>query len=245
MNWREIIKLVLQILSILLGLTAGFAASQMRGCGSCPYEPPPGPIPCPPWTPPPQPVPPPPGAADAINATAKFRTGNTGCTATVVGPRRSDGKWDVLIAAHCVSGVGTKGRLYFKDGREVSVTVRVIARGPDLCWMVTDESINLPYALLAKDLPQIGTRVWHQGYGVDRPGNRETGQVVSGESQSGQLSMKLSVSSGDSGSGIFREDTNELVSVVCCYGQGKTYGGSCVQAERLRGAADYLVVEED
>jgi hypothetical protein len=53
------------------------------------------------------------------------------------------------------------------------------------------------------------------GYGVDKPGNKETGHMVSGPDGNGQLRMNLSVSSGDSGSGTIRADTGELVAVVC------------------------------
>jgi hypothetical protein len=79
-----------------------------------------------------------------------------------------------------------------------------------------DEIVDLPYALIAAKNPEPGTAVWHMGYGVDKPGNREDGTVAEPENAQGQLRMILSVSSGDSGGGIFRADTNELVSVVCC-----------------------------
>jgi hypothetical protein len=54
------------------------------------------------------------------------------------------------------------------------------------------------------------------GYGVDQPSNREDGIPPRRRRWQHQLRMVLSVSSGDSGGGIFRADTNELVSVVCC-----------------------------
>jgi hypothetical protein len=86
-----------------------------------------------------------------------------------------------------------------------------------VAWCVTDDEIaDLPYALIAAKNPEPGTAIWHMGYGVDKPGNREDGTVDERENAQGQLRMSLSVSSGDSGGGIFRSDTNELISVVCC-----------------------------
>ena len=40
--------------------------------------------------------------------------------------------------------------------------------------------------------------------------------MTAGPDSNGQLQFRLSVSSGDSGSGIFRADTGEVVGVVCC-----------------------------
>jgi hypothetical protein len=201
--------------------------------------------PCPPVPPtppvPPKPDPKPPGGGklDPVNALGRIRFGNAGCTATVIGPRRPDGRWDVLTAAHCVSGVGQRGTLTLKDGRTLGLRVVAHHRTPDVAWCVTEEEVaDLPYALIAAKNPEPGTPIWHMGYGVDRPGNREDGTVVEGENGQGQLRMNLSVSSGDSGGGIFRSDTNELVSVVCCTsGMGRKasmWGCSAEVAQRTR-----------
>jgi len=157
------------------------------------------------------------GKLDPVNAIGRIRFGNAGCTATIIGPRRADGKWDVLTAAHCVNGVGAKGRMQLKDGRSFGLTIVVHQREPDLAWAITDESIgDLPYAELAEKSPPPGTKIWHMGYGVDRPGNREDGTVADWPNQRGQLRMILSVSSGDSGGGILRDDNNQVISTVCC-----------------------------
>ena len=168
---------------------------------------------------PPKPDPKPPGDGKLAPAAAlgRIRFGSAGCTATVMGPRRNDGRWDVLTAAHCVSGVGQRGTLTLKDGRSFGIRVVTHHRSPDVAWCVTDDVVaDLPYALLAKENPAPATAIWHMGFGVDRPGNREEGTVSDRENSQGQLRMDLSVSSGDSGGGIFRADTDELVSVVCC-----------------------------
>jgi hypothetical protein len=182
------------------------------------------------------PKPPGDGKLDPVNALGRIRFGNAGCTATVIGPRRPDGRWDVLTAAHCVSGVGARGTLTLKDGRSFGIRVVAYHKTPDVAWCVTDDEVkDLPYALIAESNPPVDTPVWHMGFGVDKPGNREEGEVESGEDANGQLRMRLSVSSGDSGGGIFRSDTNELVSVVCCTsGMGRKVSMWGAAAEVIR-----------
>jgi hypothetical protein len=200
--------------------------------------------PVPPVPPKPDPKPPGDGKLDPVNALGRIRFGNAGCTATVIGPRRADGKWDVLTAAHCVSGVGARGTLTLKDGRTFGIRVVAHHKTPDVAWCVTEEQVaDLPYALIAAKNPEPGTAIWHMGYGVDQPGNREDGTVADRENAQGQLRMTLSVSSGDSGGGIFRDDNNELISVVCCTsGMGRKvsmWGCSAEVAQRTRpGASD-------
>jgi hypothetical protein len=192
-----------------------------------------------PATPDPKPIPPPETKPNPTQALGKIRFGNAGCTATVIGPRRPDGKWDVLTAAHCVTGEGQRGTLTLKDGRTIAIKVVAHHKTPDLAWCVTEESIaEVPFALLAEKNPEVGTAVWHMGYGVDKPGNREDGSITAAENGDGQLRMTLSVSSGDSGGGIFRTDTSELVSVVCCTSgmaqKVSMWGGSVEQARKTR-----------
>lgn len=184
---------------------------------------------------PPPPVDPP----DPVAATVKLRFGNSGCTATIVGPRRPDGRWDVLTAAHCTGNLGSKGTITLKNGQSLAVTVTARATGPDLAWLVTDLVLEkLPFATLAPANPAPGTPVWHMGYGTDRPGNREEGTVTRGPDSNGQLQIHLSVSPGDSGSGIFRADTGELVAVTCCTSSlarpGAMWGGASTTAIPLR-----------
>ncbi|MFM7148741.1 MAG: trypsin-like peptidase domain-containing protein [Gemmataceae bacterium] len=182
-----------------------------------------------------KPAPPSTERPDPVGATGRLRFGNAGCTATLIGPRRDDGRWDVLTAAHCTGAVGSTGTLRLSDGRTLSVTVTARDTQADLAWLVTERvEGTLPHAVLARSVPAEGTAVWHQGFGVDRPGNRETGRILATASPRGQLALRLSVSSGDSGSGIFREDTGELVAVVCCTSGSTTYAGSSVSALSLK-----------
>ena len=197
-------------------------------------------------TPPTPPAPKPgSGKLDPVNAIGRIRFGNAGCTATVIGPRRADGRWDVLTAAHCVSGVGARGTLTLKDGRTLGLRVVAHHPTPDVAWCTTDDEIaDLPYAIIAEKNPEPGTKVWHMGFGIDRPGNREEGVVVEGEDARGQLRMLLSVSSGDSGAAIFRSDTDEIISVVCCTSdigrKVSMWGGSTeiIRRTRPKGAND-------
>jgi len=186
---------------------------------------------------------------DPANALVKVSFGNAFCTATIVGPRRKDGRWDILSAAHCLRGVGAEGTMRLKDGRTFRIRCVVHQPDPDLAWLITDESIpDLPFAVLAADNPPVGTAIWHAGYGVDNPGNREEGTVASGEDSRGQIRMILSVSSGDSGGGIFRADTNELVSTVCCtsrLAQKVSMWGASTRAIRAARPKDSLPFGEE
>lgn len=191
----------------------------------------------PPATPPA--TPPDKGKADPSAATGAIQFGSSGCTATIVWPRRADGRWDILTASHCVSRLGQEGMFRSKDKKTYRVRVEALDRKADLCWLVTVDKVeSLPYAKLAVEVPKVGAKVWHNGFGVDKPGNIERGEVVTSEDGNRQTAFRLSVSSGDSGGGIFREDTGELLAAVCCTkAKGRTapmWGGSCTRAAELR-----------
>ena len=197
---------------------------------------------CPPGAerpPPGPPVPPviekPSPKADPVNARARITFGTSGCTATVIHPRRKDGRWDLLTAAHCVRAVGQKGTAVMAGGRKLAVTVTAHAREPDLCWLRTDESADdLPFAVLAKELPPPGARIWHMGYGVDRPGNKETGTYVGPSRYAGMIRVDISMSSGDSGSSFFREDNGESIGTMFGTINRLGHGGDCVTAWKIR-----------
>jgi hypothetical protein len=162
------------------------------------------------------PEPPAPPKANPQDAIANVYLGRSRCSCAAIGPRRSDGRWNVLCAEHCTSGRGQKGVMVLRDGREIPVTVASVAGAADWCWLVTDQPAELPHLLLASENPPVGTKVFHMGYGVDRPGNREDGEVIGMDTRRNQLQFRLSVSSGDSGGPIIRSDTGEVVSCVCC-----------------------------
>lgn len=177
---------------------------------------------------------------DIRAAIGRVRFGNAGCTATVVHPRRPDGRWDVVCAAHCVSDVGQTGAIELKDGRTVALVVTVIDRRADISWFATVSKTidSLPSAILATSTPPPGTPISHSGYGFDQPGNEEHGTVAGPLTPDGQLPCDLSVSSGDSGGSIYRRDNKEIVATVCCTtriaGFARMYGGGCVRAGQLR-----------
>lgn len=177
---------------------------------------------------------------DPEQATARIQFGTSGCTATVMWPRRADGAWDLLTASHCTGGVGSRGTVTLKDGRKLAVITTVRNTDCDLSWLRTESTKEekMPYALLAERDPEVGVKVWHCGYGVDKPGNVERGQVDGPLSPDGQLRFVLSVSPGDSGGGIFREDNGHLVSSVCCTTAFARhvvmFGGGASRARALR-----------
>lgn len=188
----------------------------------CPVSPPgAAPAPVPPSVPPATiPSPLPPAAAprlDPLAAIGRIQFGNAGCTATIIGPRREDGRWWVLTAAHCVRHQPANGNMKLRDGRSFGLKRIAVDPVSDCCWCVTvGAPAQLPFTFVQKTNPASGTRVWHAGFGVDKPGNREDGTIIDGPTSDGQMRMRLSVSSGDSGGGIINAETGELISCVCC-----------------------------
>lgn len=175
----------------------------------------------------------------AEDAIGQIRFGNKGCTATVIGPIHSNDLYvDVLTAAHCVN-VGEQGVMKLKDGRTLSV--RCVARNPaaDCAWLRANKPADdIPYLLLADELPPAGSKVWHQGYGIDKPGNRENGSFQGIANRGLQCQYHLSVSPGDSGGGIVLADGERVLSPVCCTtrlsGPGTVYGATPQQCRELR-----------
>lgn len=207
-----------------------------------PVPPPAAPTAPEPTVPPaPAPKPPEPGP-DVLNAICRIQSGNVGCSATVIGPRRADGRYWVLSAAHCVRAPGQHWTMIFRDGTRAGAIVASIDKESDCCWMLTEgNSQTLPYALLADRSPEVGEPVWHAGYGVHIPSNREDGTVTAGPDSNGQIRFRLSVSSGDSGGGIVADRAGRVVSCVCCTtAPGRVadvWGASVERVRRLQGVA--------
>lgn len=204
------------LLASFIGVILTLASSWLAGRGplGVPVEPPQGvqPMPPAPQTPPALPRPAP--RLDAVQALARYSAAGTGCTCTILGPTPRKGYVAVLTAHHCVGRVGRNFDVILKDGRRFKAICIASDAQADCALGVikTDESV--PYAKIAADDPEPGVKVWQAGYGVGKPEKRYDGTVVSvGQAQT---MMKIAFFSGDSGGGIFRDDTNELVSVVCC-----------------------------
>lgn len=191
---------------------------------------------------PPRPGPPPEPQPNVPAAIARIQFGSAGCTTTIIGPRRGDGRYWCLTAAHCVGSVGQRGRMTTLDGRTLGVVVVALNRTSDACWLVTDSaSESLPFALLAEDTPAAGSKVWHAGYGIDKPGNRESGTFVGGPDGNGQVRFRISVSPGDSGGGIVLDAQSRVLSCVCCTtnlgGVGDVWGAGPRAIAALRATA--------
>jgi hypothetical protein len=219
-------------------LAAALAAAAATWFGFVPPKPAPLPA-APPIDSPATPPPPPTVTPDPVGAIARIQFGNSGCTGTVIAPRRPDGRWDVLTAAHCVSTRGQHGTIRFRDGRASGVVVTAIDRTSDCAWLVTESNETFPFAVLAPTDPLPGDEVWHHGYGIDKPDNREDGVVVAPANAQGQIEFRLSVSSGDSGGAIALNRNGQVVGAVCCTtarGQvARVWGCSPTSAARLRG----------
>jgi hypothetical protein len=231
----------------LLAQFAAFALAFLAARYGIPVPPPvipPGAIPAPIINLPPPEFPLPekqkPGAVpNPAAAICRLSFTGVGCTATVIGPRRPDGRWWVMTASHCTKAVGQHGTIRFLDGRVTGVVVASRNPTPDVAWLVTEaNSEDFPFALLAVSSPPVGTAIWHAGYGVDTPGNREVGEITALPDSNGQLRFTLSVSSGDSGGAIVSNERGEVVSCVCCTSaRGKkaaTWGTSPEAALRAR-----------
>lgn len=199
----------------------------------------------------PAPMPPGPeqqgGKADAAAAIVRLSFKGVGCSATVIGPRRPDGRWWVLTAAHCSESPGQHGTIRFLDGRTAGVVVQSRDVKSDCCWMVTESnSETYPFALLAARSPAVGDPVWHASYGVDRPGNKERGQVSALPDDNGQVRFLLSVSSGDSGGGIVVDSAGDVVGAICCTsarGQ-KASVWACSPEAALRAQPTVMVLDD-
>jgi len=175
----------------------------------------------------------------AEDAITRIRFGNAGCTATIMAPvRDEDETIDILTAAHCVT-VGAKGKMYLKDGRELDVVCVTRNAAADVAWLRAARPPGfVPSLSLADDVPPVGTRVWHQGYGIDAPGNREDGTVVTVSADRLKVQFSLSVSPGDSGGGIVTDDDSRVVSPVCCTTafakRADVWGGTPAAAAAIR-----------
>lgn len=197
----------------------------------------------PPTPPPPVVVPPPaidPPPQPQIDKTiARIQIGRSGCTAALVGPRRVDRRYNLLTAAHCVGRVGDRGTYFAQDGSRLAFEITAMDKRSDCAWGVTDPTDKAyPFAELADDEPEPGVSVWHAGYGVDRPGNREFGTVVQAGLPDGKTHFNLNVSSGDSGGAIVHAGTGRILSVVCCSDGGgrmaNVYGAGVTAIRTLR-----------
>jgi hypothetical protein len=131
------------------------------------------------------------------------------CSATAIAQLGED--VTLVTAAHCVSRIGQKIRVTPRNNSAFDAYVVAIDRDADLSVLRGKSKGKLNTVGLAKAI--VGEKVWHCGFGVDKPGNIEKGYVV-------QLGRKqnvyyLNVSSGDSGGGIFNYK-GEWLGAVCC-----------------------------
>jgi hypothetical protein len=96
---------------------------------------------------------------DPWNAICKMIMDDGYCSATIVGPRRSDGRWHVVSAAHCLRRVGQSVQLVTRSGISINATCVAINRTADCAILVTEHYDSLPYCLIADAVPPIGSAV--------------------------------------------------------------------------------------
>jgi len=197
----------------------------------------------PPVVPPdqPLPVPPSPGAPgrpprpepklDAVQALARYSADGVGCTCTVLGPTPKQGYVAVLTANHCVGRVGRRFSVILKDGRRYEAICIATDREADCALAVIKTDDSMAYAKIAQVDPEPGVKVWQAGYGVGKPEKRYDGVVT--KIGPAQTAMNIRFFSGDSGGGIFRDDTNELVSVVCCTNGPQGWGATVKRIRQM------------
>lgn len=209
-DWRQVIIAVCTAIIAALG-----GSSMTLGLVGCPGVIPPAPPP-PPQADPPAPPPP----SDPVEAVGKVIRPGVMCSGTVVGPRRDDGRWWIVTAAHCFErggGVGTRCTYITRGGTSIPSSVVAVNAQSDVAILVTDERFErLAYVRVASATPPKGTSVYHVGFGQDRPGNKEEGQVIGVMPTRRMVSYRLSASPGDSGGGILLTGGGELLSPVCC-----------------------------
>jgi len=177
--------------------------------------------------------------SDPVAAIGRLAMGNTGCTGTITGPiGRRDERIRILTAAHCIK-VGQTGTMALKDGR--TFPFKCVSRDPlsDCAWLIADRPKGkIPFARMAFAPPTVDSPVWHQGYGIDKPNNREAGRYLGQAANGSQLRYRMSVSPGDSGGGIITTASGEILSPVCCTtrlsGLGDVFGAHPAKCSLIR-----------
>lgn len=167
--------------------------------------------------------------------------GSIGSSGAAILPRRPDGQWDILGAAHAVGPVGSKATFRDKAGKNHEVVVLAKDKESDVAWLVTVEKVDLPAVELAKRDSENGLACWHCGAGVDKPANVEYGEVLRGKAEGvkGYRAAKfnLSVSHGDAGGPVF-DRSGKVIGLVSATlaveKKSEVYGASVEQILALR-----------
>ncbi len=240
LTWVQKARQWLTLILALLGALSGGTAVVMHGRSAGAPQ-----AQCPPSCSPPAPMPEAPAQPqakltfDPVNAVVRIQFGNAGCSGTFVGPILPDGRLQLLTASHCLKGQPKNGVAVFRDGTTVRIVQQGNWEGPDVGWCVTELPVAKSYyTMLADAMPSVGDKVYHCGFGVDVPGNRENGVVVRPDNGEGQTQYQISVSSGDSGGGIALNEKGHILSPVCCTtakGQrAQVWGATVEQCRKLR-----------
>lgn len=180
-------------------------------------------------------VAPPAAPSDPRPAVGVLRVGTGQCTATVIGPRRADGSYDVLSAAHCTGGPGTRAVLQLPGRAALALVVVVRNGGTDVSWLRTGAAVGaLPSAVLHAGAVPVGTAVWHASYGRRRPGQVERGALIGKDQRRGWYTWSYQATPGASGGAVFRSSNSAVIGVHSVAGGGTTSGPAGAVANKLR-----------
>lgn len=237
MSWKELLERVLHAVTLTIGIMLGNGT--IPGAPQAPPRPerPFDPIPPAPPAAPPSPVLPCPPKSDPLAALGRLALSGGSCSATIIGPRRADGKWDVLSAAHCFRGGRKTATVHLRDGRSLPVRLTAIDNVSDVAWCATEVVESLPFLLLAKAPAQKGDAIWHSGFGRDKPANVERGVIDTGADNLGRWWGRIKVSPGDSGCAVIHAQTGEVVGCLYGFSGPQSLGGSCTAAWKIRPGA--------
>lgn len=155
-----------------------------------------------------------------IHATVRIYTNSISCSATITEFQTKDGERYLFSAAHC-GRIGTRFsvELAHLPNKYKFEAIVVSANNTNDGAILVSKGLAkagfpIPYAKVARKLPNPGDKVFHAAWGGDKPGNVEEGWVEA--ITANQLQYKLNVYYGDSGGGIFLKETGEFLSSVCC-----------------------------
>lgn len=172
----------------------------------------------------------PPVSISPKDAAVRIRSGSAGCSGTIllIG---DPAEYYVLTAGHCNNGVGSNVTVYYLSQQIVGKVIKSNKSWDVSLVKLNHNSFDLPIAIIAKELPERRVSVWHKGYGVHIPGNIVDGQIIDPGSLKSNCTFTTRLSSGDSGSGQFRQDTGELIAIGN-WGSGGIYGGTSLNRIR-------------
>lgn len=169
-------------------------------------------------------------------------------TGVIICPRNKDGTWNILTAYHVTSkhqmGYLPNGSLIIvgyipvkdviletHDKSKIKAKLISYDEKSDLAWLRTySDNHDVECAVLAKKSPNTNVRVRHKGFGGDvwRRGTVKSSTL-------GMQALNIMAVRGDSGGGVFDEDTDEVIGIMSTSNfVGNATIGSCEAAWKIK-----------